>query len=108
MNCPGCIGGNEPVLLDEDGVLCSVSGNPGYWCHAYDGEWVPCDRKAVEEHAEIERLRKAIAPFAKAAPHMTVGKRLDPEQSGIWTAPDRSCRLSVADFQRAAKAAGGE
>lgn len=53
---------------------------------------------------EIQQLRRALAPFAEAAKHMTIGKRSNPREAGIWTAPDGSCRVSVADFRRAAEA----
>ena len=56
--------------------------------------------------SEIAELQVAIAPFAKAAKHMNAGKAIPPEHAGIWTAATGDCRVSVADFQRAAKAGG--
>lgn len=107
MDCEYCLLGDEPEVLDEDGVLSSITHKPGSWAHGVNDDWVLCWRKAAEEHAEVVRLRTALAPFATAAPHMTCRKR-DPVNEGIWRAPDGSCRLSVADFQRAAETKGGE
>ena len=58
MPCTSCDEGNEPHLLDIDGVRCSVSGTPGCWGHAYEDDWWPCQRKAAEEHAIIDKLPK--------------------------------------------------
>lgn len=58
--CKWCDAGDEPELLDEDGVKCSVSGKPGFWCHANSGEWWPCERKAAEEHAIAEAARDVL------------------------------------------------
>ena len=53
---------------------------------------------------KLERLEIALAPFAKAAPLMTAGKVIPPEEAGIWTDQTSGCRVTVADFQRAAEA----
>lgn len=58
MSCRWCDEGDEPVLLDIDGVLSSVSGTPGCWGHSYEGNWWPCQRKAAEEHALLDQLPK--------------------------------------------------
>ncbi|MEE9185231.1 MAG: hypothetical protein V3U39_12270 [Acidimicrobiia bacterium] len=63
-------------MVDRDGVEASISGQPGCWAHACEDEWWPCQRKAAEEHAEIKRLREALAPFAlkskRAVEHTSV------------------------------------
>ncbi len=56
MYCKWCNEGNEPVVLDIDGVLSSVSGTPGCWGHNYEDTWWPCERKAAEEHAIVAKL----------------------------------------------------
>ncbi len=53
---------------------------------------------------DVERLREALAPFAAAAEHMTVGKRWDPKELRIWSDETSGCRVTVADFQQAAEA----
>lgn len=50
----------DPTVLDINGILSSLSGEPGCWAHAYEDDWWPCQRKACEEHAEVERLRRAL------------------------------------------------
>ena len=57
MFCKWCKEGNEPAVLDIDGVLSSVSGTPGCWGHSYEDDWWPCQRKAAEEHAIIANLQ---------------------------------------------------
>ena len=57
--CTACRrGGPERVMIDDDGVLCSVSGKPGRWGHCW-GElyWYCADDGAV---AENDRLRAAL------------------------------------------------
>ncbi|KKK78503.1 hypothetical protein LCGC14_2052240 [marine sediment metagenome] len=61
-------------------------------------------RWAENSFTEIERLREALAPFAAAAKHMTAGKACDPKELGIWSDDTSGCRVTVADFQQAAKA----
>ncbi len=61
MYCKSCSEGDEPVLLDVDGVLCSVSGEPGCWGHSYEDTWWPCQRKAAEEHAVVAAARDVLA-----------------------------------------------
>jgi len=41
--CPGCARGDEPVMLDEDGTKCSISGNPGRLGHGVDDRFWFCD-----------------------------------------------------------------
>ncbi len=60
FHCKWCDAGDEPSVLDRDGVQVDISGQPGLWAHAYEDSWWPCTRKAAEEHAEIERLRKQL------------------------------------------------
>lgn len=59
-----------------------------------------------EAKAEIERLRNALAPFAKAAEYMSAGKACDPEELGVWADESSGQRVTVADFRRAAEAKG--
>ena len=61
------------------------------------------EREAMQE--EAERLRKVLAPFATASQYMTAGKACDPSDLGIWADDTSGCRITVADFQRAAQAA---
>lgn len=42
MSCHSCDKGDEPAMLDDNGVLCTVSGRPGQLCHAADDMWWPC------------------------------------------------------------------
>ena len=57
MDCLWCNRGEEPALLDVDGVRCDVSGNLGCWAHSHEDGWWPCARKAAEEHAKLDWLR---------------------------------------------------
>lgn len=66
MFCKYCDEGNEPTVLDIDGVQSSISGQPGIWGHAYEDDWWPCQRKAAEEHAEIKRLREEFSRLREA------------------------------------------
>jgi hypothetical protein len=54
--CRSCQAGKpERVMIDEDGVLCSVSGKKGWWGHTWDDfHWWCADDGAV---AENDRLR---------------------------------------------------
>lgn len=58
MWCKSCDEGDEPNVLDIDGVRSSISGTPGCWAHAYEDDWWPCQRKAAEEHAIVDKLPK--------------------------------------------------
>lgn len=40
--CSWCEQGDKPEYLDQDGVLVSLTGKPGYLCHAQDDFWWPC------------------------------------------------------------------
>jgi len=42
--CEWCDKGDLPHLLDQDGVRCSVSGDTGTYCHAYEDSWWQCER----------------------------------------------------------------
>ena len=60
MYCHWC-DDDEPQLLDIDGVRGDVSGSKVVcWAHAYEDDWWPCQRKAAEEHAEVERLQAVL------------------------------------------------
>ncbi len=59
VGCKWCDKGDEPTVLDRDGVLSSISGQPGLWAHAYEDNWWPCQRKAAEEHAILGRIEAA-------------------------------------------------
>ena len=64
--CVACSEGYDAVELNMDGVLSSVSGKPGLWCHSYEDAHWPCIDKNLEAIAatmlklaeENERLRK--------------------------------------------------
>ena len=58
--CKSCDEGDEPVLLDIDGVRCCVGGNAGCWAHAHEDDWWPCQRKAAEEHAMVQCLPDVV------------------------------------------------
>lgn len=47
--CPGCQQGDPPRLLDEDGTLVSLSGNPGRWGHAHDDYYWFCAQYMARE-----------------------------------------------------------
>lgn len=49
VECVYCDNGDEPQLLDEDGVLSSLSGKPGTLCHSYELEWWRCPKHFNEE-----------------------------------------------------------
>jgi len=68
MDCRFCKE-DEPVLLDADGVRLAATRVVGdcwvdiclddaYWAHAVDDTWMPCARKAAEEHAIVDKLPK--------------------------------------------------
>jgi len=40
--CAWCAKGDEPAMLDKNGVLCSLSGTPGQLAHSYGDDWWPC------------------------------------------------------------------
>lgn len=50
QNCKWCDDAvlGYPQFLDRDGVLCSISGEPGILSHAYDDSWWPCLKFGVE------------------------------------------------------------
>jgi len=51
--CPGCARGDEPVLLDEDGTRCSISGNPGRLGHGVDDRfWFCGDHAPPDQQGE--------------------------------------------------------
>ncbi len=56
----------------------------------------------------IKQLRTALAPFAEASQHMTAGKACNPEELGIWHDNTSGCRVTVADFRRAAEVTNPE
>jgi hypothetical protein len=53
--------GNNPVLLDKDGVQSDISGEPGVWSHAYEEFYWPCPRRQnmtiTNSAANVERTR---------------------------------------------------
>ncbi len=56
MWCKSCAEGNEPHVLDIDGLRSENTGKPGCWGHSYEDHWWPCQRKAAEEHAVVALL----------------------------------------------------
>ncbi len=62
-------------------------------------------KSVVRKHVGyVEDLEATLVPFANAAEFMTAGKACDPGELGIWSDDRSGCRVTVADFQRAAKA----
>jgi hypothetical protein len=56
--CPYCQEGRlEQVMLDENGTLCSVSGEPGRLGHAWDDFWFYCDDAIKQRVADLERRK---------------------------------------------------
>lgn len=55
QNKTGCKSCDEGVLdaamLDENGVLCSITGKAGTLCHAYEDMWWPCENKKLIKEA---------------------------------------------------------
>jgi len=47
--CSWCERGEKPKELDQDGVLTSITGKPGYLCHAQDDFWWPCVPSITQE-----------------------------------------------------------
>ncbi|HUT60659.1 MAG TPA: hypothetical protein VNA25_22670 [Phycisphaerae bacterium] len=55
--CPGCARGDTPMMLDEDGTLCSVSGRPGRLGHGVDDRFCFCaDYSAPEAQEPVGHL----------------------------------------------------
>jgi len=54
--CPGCARGDEPVMLDEDGTRCSVSGEPGRLGHGVDDRFWFCD-----DHIQPDQQGEPVA-----------------------------------------------
>jgi len=46
--CTVCAEGDKPSELDCDGVLSSISGKPGLWCHSYEDAYWPCVDKCLD------------------------------------------------------------
>lgn len=47
-DCKYCAKGDMPIVLDRDGTLVSITGEPGVLSHAYEECWWPCLRFGVE------------------------------------------------------------
>lgn len=58
--CPDCKRGLEAKILDTDGVLASISGEPGTWQHGVEEYYWPCTAAAIHQ-AEAERRIAAPA-----------------------------------------------
>lgn len=82
ITCKYCDAGDTPTVIDRDGVLSSLSGQPGCWGHSYGDDWWPCQRKAAEEHAIVERLTR----MSEVPTPTTVGEAL----FAVIIAADRS------------------
>jgi hypothetical protein len=68
-NCRSCAEGDKPDYLDEDGVKCSISGNEGSLCHAYDDSWWPCVNPDLRaKHVVDDELKDQafVAQFEKS------------------------------------------
>ena len=85
-------------------------GSNGYWyvrrgpgARPLATVWSPDAETGAKLYAAAEELLAACEPFARAAALMTTFGG-DAAQNGVWTSPDESVRLTVADFQAAAAA----
>ena len=103
-----------PSSLDRLSATHSWTGNkrwhPVYWAGADDTHEPIALVNRAEDADAIEAIVNAHAdlvaacePFARAAAHMTIFGG-DAAQNGVWTSPDETVRLTVADFQAAAAA----
>jgi hypothetical protein len=65
--CPNCkSGAPERVMLDESGTLCSVSGKPGRWGHAWDDYHWYCDEAgAIARNEKLEAALNEVHGAAK-------------------------------------------
>jgi hypothetical protein len=50
--CKDCEIGDIPKLLDRDGVLSSLSGEPGTWCHAHEEFYWPCPARISKRYRD--------------------------------------------------------
>lgn len=57
--CLACDDGEQPVMIDDDGTLCSVSGRPGYLGHARDDFFWKCER-AIYAAGRIAGMQEAL------------------------------------------------
>jgi len=56
--CEDCEKGASLKLLDRDGVLSDLSGEPGIWCHAHEEFYWACPARANYDHAVRARILK--------------------------------------------------
>lgn len=72
--CDWCEKEEKLKLLDEDGVLCSLTGKPGILSHAYEDSWWACPRKntyvVIFKHKKTGEIVKIKCPYG------VVGDRL--------------------------------
>lgn len=98
--CPECGAGFSHRPYKRNGWIYAECGRRWHREHG----WEPVDPPQCLRR-QVDRLRAALAPFAAAAEHMAAGKACDPEELGIWSDQASDCRVTVADFKRAAEAA---
>lgn len=51
MKCEHCEQGMKPEMIDEDGILCSITGKPGVLGHGYEDLFWPCPAKDDNAHS---------------------------------------------------------
>lgn len=54
--CKWCDNGDKQHVLDEDGVLSSISGKPGVLSHSYDVYWWRCRNAPRKKRSGGQRL----------------------------------------------------
>jgi hypothetical protein len=62
VSCEDCARGDTPVLIDAEGVRCTVSGKPGVFCHVSDVYWWPCKRlNALIDVAHVVDIQRVVS-----------------------------------------------
>lgn len=65
--CKWCDAGDVPHVLDEDGVLSSLSGKPGVLSHSYDVYWWRCRNAPRKKRSGGQRsANKQSVPAGEA------------------------------------------
>lgn len=75
--CSWCERGDKPKHLDEDGVLTSITGKPGYLCHAQDDFWWPCV-PSIRREAQAEQKKRDEEIAANWASHYPTDIFIEP------------------------------
>lgn len=66
--CPGCARGDVPVMLDEDGTFCSVSGEPGRLGHGVDDRFFFCADYSEAQEPERSKYNELLYAVASKFP----------------------------------------